>query len=97
MQAPTISDMSITDEHVVVDPKTTVGMVSERLSRSPDDAILVKDKSGNVAGVVTSKDIFKALGEGKSVVKLRLEKIMRTNVLTTEANTPLADALTQIS
>ena len=49
MQAPTISDMSITDEHVVVDPKTTVGMVSERLSRSPDDAILVKDKSGNVA------------------------------------------------
>ena len=40
MQAPTISDMSITDEHVVVDPKTTVGMVSERLSRSPDDAIL---------------------------------------------------------
>ena len=97
MQAPTISDMSITDEHVVVDPKTTVGMVSERLSRSPDDAILVKDKSGNVAGVVTSKDIFKALGEGKSVVKLRLEKIMRTNVLTTEANTPLADALTLIS
>ena len=97
MEGPTISDMSITDEHFVVDGKSTIATVADRLAKGPNDAILVKDKSGQVAGVVTVKDIFSAMSQGGNVGKTKFEKIMRTNILTTPANLPLSKAIDMIA
>ena len=45
MEEPTIADMSITDEHIVVASKTRISSVCEELSKNPDYAVLVKKLS----------------------------------------------------
>lgn len=97
MEGPTISDMSITDEHFVVDGKAAISSVAANLAKSPNDAILIKDKSGVVSGVVTTKDIFGAMSEGVNIMKVKFEKIMRTNLLTAPSNLPLTEAIDMIA
>ena len=98
MQEPTVADMSISDEHIVVEPKTTVSSIATELSGNPRNAILVKKKgSGIIHGVVTSRDIFSKMSEGSNVTKMRLEKIMRTNIMTFQDSTPLKQALQEMS
>jgi len=98
MQEPTVADMSITDEHIVVDPKTTVSGVADELANNPRNAILVKNKStGSIHGVVTSRDIFNKISEGYNATKMKLEKLMRTNILTFQDSTPLSMALETMS
>ena len=97
MEGPTISDMSITDEHFVVDGKAAVSTVASNLAKSPNDAILIKDKKGTVVGVVTIKDIFGAMASGVNIMKVKFEKIMRTNLLTAPSNLPLTKAIDMIA
>ena len=44
MKEPTVSDMSIADEHIVVDAKSKVGDVCGKLSINPRNAVLVMKK-----------------------------------------------------
>ena len=97
MEGPTISDMSITDEHFVVDGKAAVSTVASNLAKSPNDAILIKDKKDTVVGVVTIKDIFGAMASGVNIMKVKFEKIMRTNLLTAPSNLPLTKAIDMIA
>ena len=97
MEGPTISDMSITDEHFVVDGKAAVSTFASNLAKSPNDAILIKDKKDTVVGVVTIKDIFGAMASGVNIMKVKFEKIMRTNLLTAPSNLPLTKAIDMIA
>ena len=98
MLEPTIADMSISDEHIVVEPKTAVSSIATELSSNPRNAILVKKKgSGIIHGVVTFRDIFSKISEGANVTKMRLEKIMRTNIMTFQDSTPMKQALQEMS
>jgi len=97
MQAPTLSDMSITDEHIIVAPKTTIGDIGGKMADNPNNAILVQDKAGDIQGVVTARDIFFLMADGTNPVKTKLEKVMRTNIATMPGNMPLNVALEQMS
>ena len=92
MDEPVVSDMSITDEHIVVASKTKVSEICAELSKNPDHAILVK-KGSDILGVVTARDIFRQMAEGLNATKVKVDKIMRTNVLSVIGNTPLSKAL----
>ena len=92
MEEPVVSDMSITDEHIVVATKTRVSEICAELSKNPDHAILVK-KGSDILGVVTARDIFMNMAEGLNATKVKVDKIMRTNVLSVIGNTPLSKAL----
>ena len=96
MQEPTISDMSITDEHMVVASKTRVSAICQELSKNPDYAVLVK-KGSEIIGVVTSRDIFAKMAEGMNATKVKVDKIMRTEILTLRADTPLSKGLNMLS
>jgi len=96
MQEPTIADMSIKDEHIVVVSKTRVSSVCEELSKNPDYAILVK-KGSEIIGVVTARDIFAKMAEGMNATKVKVDKIMRTEILTLRADTPLSKGLNMLS
>ena len=94
MQEPTVSDMSIIDEHIVVEPKATVTSIASQLASESGLAVLVKIKGGNeIQGVVTVKDILSIISEGKNPSKMKVSKIMRTNIVTIDSNTHLAKAL----
>tara|TARA_B100000700_G_scaffold240045_1_gene266872 strand:+ start:264 stop:818 length:555 start_codon:yes stop_codon:yes gene_type:complete len=92
MDEPTVADMSITDEHIVVASKTKVSEICNELSRNPEHAILVK-KGRDILGVVTAKDIFARMAEGINATKVKVDKIMRTNILAVQGNTNLSKGL----
>ena len=92
MEEPTVSDMSITDEHIVVESKTKVSDICQELSRNPEHAILVK-KGKDILGVVTARDIFSKMAEGLNATKVKVDKIMRTNILAVLGISPLSKGL----
>tara|TARA_Y100001980_G_scaffold45792_1_gene27044 strand:+ start:446 stop:997 length:552 start_codon:yes stop_codon:yes gene_type:complete len=96
MQEPTIADMSIMDEHIVVESKTRISSICNNLSVNPGNAVLVK-KGSEILGVVTAKDIFRAMSEGANAAKLRVDKIMRKEILAIRGDTPLSKGLDKIS
>ena len=96
MDEPTVADMSITDEHIVVVSKTKVSDICSELAINPEHAVLVK-KGRDILGVVTAKDIFSRMAEGMNATKIKVDKIMRTNVLAVKGDTPLSKALSVMS
>ena len=67
MQEPTVADMSIADEHIIVEMKTRISEVCKVLAVTPDYAVLVK-KGAEVLGVVTARSIFQKMSEGVNAV-----------------------------
>lgn len=96
MEEPTIADMSIADEHIVVASKTRVSSICQDLSKNPEYAILVK-KGSEIIGVVTARDIFSKMADGMNATKVKVDKIMRTEILTLRADTPLSKGLNMLS
>ena len=96
MDEPTVADMSITDEHIVVASKTRISEICSELAINPEHAVLVK-KGRDILGVVTAKDIFSRMAEGMNATKVKVDKIMRTSVLAVEGDTPLSKALNVMS
>jgi len=96
MQEPTVADMSIADEHIIVATKTRISAVCDVLSNNPSYAILVK-KGDDILGVVTARDIFSSMAEGINATKVKVDKIMKTDILTISADTPLSIALEVLS
>ena len=92
MEEPTVADMSITDEHIVVATKTKVSDICQELSKNPEHAILVK-QGKDILGVVTARDIFAKMAEGLNATKVKVDKIMRTNILAVQGKTPLSKGL----
>ena len=87
-----MADMSITDEHIVVATKTKVSDICQELSKNPEHAILVK-RGKEILGVVTARDIFAKMAEGLNATKVKVDKIMRTNILAVQGKTPLSKGL----
>jgi len=96
MKEPTVSDMSITDEHIVVEAKTKVGDICQKLSNNPSNAVLIMGK-GEITGVLTAKDILQHLALGKNVGKMKVEKIMRKKIMTFNKDEKLSVALDVMS
>ena len=96
MQEPTVADMSIADEYIVVETKTRISDVCKELAVNPDHAVLVK-KGSEVLGVVTARVIFQTMSEGVNATKIKVNKIMKTNILTMAGDTPLSSALEMMS
>lgn len=96
MEEPKIADMSIADEHIVVVSKTRVSAICQELSKNPDYAVLVK-KGNDIIGVVTARDIFAQMAQGLNATKVKVDKIMRTDILTLRGDTPLSKGLNMLS
>ena len=96
MQEPTVSDMSITDEHIVVQSKTRISEVCKELAVNPDNAVLVK-KGSEILGVVTARSIFQTMSEGVNATKIKVDKIMKKNILSIAGDTPLSSGLEMMS
>ena len=77
MQEPTVADMSIADEHIVVETKTRISDVCKELAVNPDHAVLVK-KGSEVLGVVTARIIFQTMSEGVNATKIKVNNFFFT-------------------
>lgn len=91
-----IGEMSITDEHEVLDVNTKMKTLVAVLGKNPASAMLLRDKLEGIVGVITSEDIQEAMQRSKNIKRLKPSEVMRTGLLQVPEDTPLEEALALI-
>jgi len=91
-----VGDMSITDEHIVMNVSTKMRDVLEALSQVPERAIVFFERNKGIVGVLTHEDVQEAFDKGVKAGKLKIGQVMRTNLLELIDDTPLEAALNRI-
>ena len=83
------------DNNVIsVDPSATVMEIAEIISARRIGAVLVLDDNGGVAGIVSERDVVKALAKhAGEVVTLRADQLMTRNVTTATSKTTVDEAM----
>ena len=79
---------------ISVDPSATVMEIAEIISSRRIGAVLVLDQAGGVAGIVSERDVVKALAKhaGK-VTGMRADDLMTRNVTTASSKTTVDEAM----
>jgi CBS domain-containing protein len=79
-------------------PWLTVGEVVEQLNRFGIGAVLVCDENSGLRGIVSERDIVRALGRhGTAVLPLPLTEIMTQHVETTTLNESVTRAMARMT
>lgn len=83
------------DSNVVsVDASATVMEISEIISSRRIGAVLVLEDDGSVAGIVSERDVVKALAKhAGEVVSMRADQLMTRNVTTATSQTTVDEAM----
>ena len=86
------------DKSVVsVKPSASVQEVAEIITSRRIGAVLVLDENGGVAGIVSERDVVKALAANAgSVDGLRADALMTRAVITTTSQTTIDEALQEM-
>jgi CBS domain-containing protein len=79
-------------------PWLTVGEVVEQLNRFGIGAVLVCDEKGGLRGIVSERDVVRALGRhGAAMLPMPLTEIMTQHVETTTLNETVAHAMARMT
>ena len=79
---------------ISVDPSATIHEVAEIISSRRIGAVLVLDRSGSVAGIVSERDVVKALAMYREgVLSMRADDLMTRNVTTVTSTTTVVEAM----
>ncbi|MDO8519438.1 MAG: CBS domain-containing protein [Deltaproteobacteria bacterium] len=82
----------------VVTMETNVWEAVKKMNEVRQGCVLVQDKSGEIQGIVTERDIlFKTSGDSSELKKMKVTQIMTANVEKLSDDSPLAVALHQMS
>jgi CBS domain-containing protein len=79
---------------VSVDPSASVMEISRIISSRRIGAVLVLDDSGGVAGIVSERDVVKAIAtHGGKATEMRADELMTRNVTTASSQTTVDEAM----
>jgi CBS domain-containing protein len=79
---------------ISVEPSASVMEVADIISKRRIGAVLVLTESGGVAGIVSERDVVKALAaHGERVTTMRADELMTTNVVTATSRTTVDEAM----
>ena len=79
-------------------PWLTVGEVIEQLNRFGIGAVLVRDENGGVRGIVSERDVVRALGRhGTELLPMPLTEIMTQHVETTTPEETVTRAMARMT
>ncbi|WP_232664358.1 CBS domain-containing protein [Pseudonocardia sp. TRM90224] len=95
-----IADILDTKGHTVhsVLPWLTVAEVVDRLGRSGVGALLVCDENRAIRGIVSERDIVRALGKhGAALLSMSVSDVMTRHVRTCEPDETVAHAMAQMT
>jgi CBS domain-containing protein len=91
-----IKDFVISDEYEVVEDKLPVKEAISELLKMNRGVLLIKDKKGEIEGVVTDRKILKKLIESDKPFDLTVRDIMDTHILSVEDTEKLKHAMEEI-
>jgi CBS domain-containing protein len=86
----TVADL-MTREVVAVEPSDTIGEAAEKMIAAGVGAVVVSD-FGNIIGILTERDILRAVAHRTHSAEARVRQWMTANVVTVEASTSAEDA-----
>ena len=79
---------------ISVDPSATILEVAEIITSRRIGAVLVLDQSGGVAGIVSERDVVRALATHREgVLSMRADDLMTRNVTTATSKTTVVEAM----
>ncbi len=83
---------------VMIDPRCSVLQTLLKLGEHGVGALLVADSEGNLAGIVTERDISKAAAEyGEALLKRRVGDLMTADLITCDIADSVVDAMTMMN
>jgi CBS domain-containing protein len=83
-----------TNTIIAVEPYATVLEIAEVISSRRIGAVLVLTADGSVAGIVSERDVVKALAsQAGKVMEMRADSLMTRNVTTANPQTTIDDAM----
>jgi CBS domain-containing protein len=84
--AEIMTNAAVTDSHT-----GTLQAAAEMMWRQQTGSIVIVEE-GELAGIVTERDVLKAVAEGKDFAKTLVGDVMTTGVITVESDTSIRDA-----
>ena len=79
---------------VSVEPSATIHEIAEIIASRRIGAVLVLTDTGNVAGIVSERDVVKALaGHREAALSMRADALMTRNVTTVTSSTTVVEAM----
>lgn len=82
--------------HIMMHPvvsaerKASLKHTGHQLLAGPYSGMPVLDEQGQIVGMITELDLFKAVAEGKDLTKTIVDAVMSKNVVTAEVDTPVS-------
>lgn len=76
-----------------IPPESTVAHLVKMLSKHHVGALLVLDEAQAVVGIVSERDIVRALSEDPTITSVLVEQIMTKGVVTVTPDTDVADLM----
>lgn len=74
-----------------ISPAATVGELAAELNSRRVGALIVKDSTGVLVGIVSERDVVRGLAGDPSVVQARVESIMTKDVVSIDPDFEVAD------
>ena len=76
-----------------ITPQHTVGQLIHELAEHKVGALLVRDGDGAIAGIVSERDVVRALASGESIVNEPVASIMTSQVVTVSQDADVSDLM----
>jgi CBS domain-containing protein len=83
---------------VTIEPTANLATAAKMLAERRIGAVLVKDASGGVAGILSERDIVRALAEhGANVLTVRVDQVMTRRVITCRESDTVVTIMEQMT
>jgi CBS domain-containing protein len=87
----TVSDVMAKDV-LTVDPADSIGEAAEKMVAAGVGAVVVVEDFVRIVGIVTERDLLRAVAQRARAAEARVRQWMTTEVVTIDPDTPLAEA-----
>ena len=87
----TVADLMVKDV-LTVDPSDTIGEAAEKMNAANVGAVVVVEDFARIVGIVTERDILRAVAQRARAAEARVRQWMTESVITIEPETTVEDA-----
>src|SRR6201981_2309298 len=91
----TVADVMNTSV-VTVDPTASIGEAAEKMMDAGVGAVVVMEDMARITGIVTERDILRAVAQRARAAEARVRQWMTESVITIEPETTVQDAATMM-
>ncbi|MGA1196785.1 MAG: CBS domain-containing protein [Candidatus Latescibacterota bacterium] len=82
---------------ITIAPQHTLSVALSALVENKVGALLIRGEQGQLAGIITERDIMRAVYQGKNLQKTRVDSIMTRNIVMGTPNQDIEYVMTEMT